>query len=213
MYRVKHKVGADEWKYTESFNYSTDAWRAFDNTPAPRGFPRQLQQWVAGEWVDVSDPKMPARPAVSSTVPSEQQLNEAKLFDTPAKIAQLIVAKDLWHSRALAAERWTTAPWGSIPPAHRFGQRLTEDAVVHHLLPGSLLRFYSGDPWFEKGESGPRNGQIVVFTGKISNDFPQIGLHIEVAGIGGHVYPGGGWVYHLFQFISDCPTAEEMHQD
>ena len=106
---------------------------------------------------------------------------------------------DVLIARAKAAAE---TEWGRIPPAHRFGRFLTEDAVPL-IAPGSLLRFYSADPWFDPGPKMPRNGQIVVFTGNVNNDFPKVGPHLEVATLDGKVWPGGGWVFRLFQFVSD----------
>lgn len=93
-------------------------------------------------------------------------------------------------------------PWDSIPKGKRFGRQLTPDAVPL-LKAGTLLRFYSSDPWFEPGEHMPSNGEIVVFTGRVSDDFPKVGAHLEVSTLDGAVYPGGGWVFRLFQFVSD----------
>lgn len=96
--------------------------------------------------------------------------------------------------------------WDRIPRAKRFGRRLNESAVKH-LAPGTLLRFYSEDPWFDPSPSSPANGDIVVFTGEVSNTFPKVGPHLEVRTLGGRVYPGGGWVYQIFQFVAD-PSPE-----
>lgn len=96
--------------------------------------------------------------------------------------------------------------WDRIPRAKRFGRRLNESAVKH-LAPGTLLRFYSEDPWFDPSPSSPANGDIVVFTGAVSNAFPKVGPHLEVRTLGGRVYPGGGWVYQIFQFVAD-PSPE-----
>lgn len=96
--------------------------------------------------------------------------------------------------------------WDRIPPAKRFGRRLDESAVKH-LAPGTLLRFYSEDPWFDPSPSSPANGDIVIFTGAVSNTFPKVGPHLEVRTLGGRVYPGGGWVYQIFQFVAD-PSPE-----
>lgn len=93
-------------------------------------------------------------------------------------------------------------PWASIPTGKRFGRRLTEDAV-EHLLPGTLLRFHSENPWWEPSEHGPSYGEIVAFTGNVSNAFPKVGPHLEVQTLDGMIYPGGGWVYGMFQFVSD----------
>ena len=95
--------------------------------------------------------------------------------------------------------------WSALAPAHRFGRFLTEDAVPL-IAPGTLLRFYSSDPWFEPGPDLPRCGEIVAFTGKVSNAFPKVGPHLEVAALDGKVWPGGGWVFRLFQFVSDPPA-------
>lgn len=96
-----------------------------------------------------------------------------------------------------------TPSWASIPPLKRFGQTLTEDAV-RHLLPGTLLRLYSNDPWFEMADGEPREGDILRFTGKITAT--GAGLHLEVARLDGGAYPGGGWTYRLFQFVAE-PAA------
>lgn len=96
--------------------------------------------------------------------------------------------------------------WDRIPRAKRFGRRLNESAVKH-LAPGTLLRFYSEDPWFDPSPSSPANGDIVIFTGAVSNTFPKVGPHLEVRTLGGRVYPGGGWVYQIFQFVAD-PSPE-----
>lgn len=97
-------------------------------------------------------------------------------------------------------------PWPAIPPAKRFGRTLTADAV-DHLAPGTLLRFCSPDPWFEAPTNGPDEGDIVVFTGEVSHAFPKVGPHLEVARLGGETYPGGGWVFRLFQFVSGPQSA------
>lgn len=55
----------------------------------------------------------------------------------------------------------------------------------------------------------PGYGQIVLFTGRGSNDYPQVGPHLEVATLDGRIFQGGGWVYRLFQFISP-PTAAPL---
>lgn len=105
--------------------------------------------------------------------------------------------------------------WVAIPPAKRFGRFLTEDAV-EHIQSGSLLRFYSSDPWYpdRDGSDCPDLSDIVVFTGKVSLTFPKVGPHLEVASLDGRVYPGGGWVYRMFQFVADPPAlpvvSEEM---
>jgi hypothetical protein len=106
-----------------------------------------------------------------------------------------------------ATEAQSPAGWGDIPSGKRFGRRLTADAV-EHLLPGTMLRFHSENPWFEHGEGMPGYGEIVVFTGAVNLDFPKVGPHLEVARLSGGVYPGGGWVYHLFQFVSDPAESD-----
>jgi hypothetical protein len=93
-------------------------------------------------------------------------------------------------------------PWDSIPPGKRFGRYLTADAIPH-LQPGTLLRYHSDDPWFEPGTRSPRLGDIVRFTGRVDLTFPKIGPHLEVATLDGRTYPGGGWVFRMFQFVAD----------
>lgn len=122
-----------------------------------------------------------------------------------------------WNTRPLQAEGAPAAEgaWDRIAPAKRFGRRLDEGAVPH-IAPGSLLRFYSEDPWFDPSGDAPRNGDIVVFTGKVSNDFPKVGPHLEVAALSGRVYPGGGWAYQIFQFVADpalSPPAAEGKEE
>lgn len=133
------------------------------------------------------------KPAVSCTVCPA---------DMPARtMAEAITA---WNRRAALRESF--GAWTDIPTAKRFGRTLTSDAV-EHLKAGTLLRFYSPDPWFEPGEHMPSCGEIVVFTGKVNNDYPRIGPHLEVSTIDGDVYPGGGWVYRLFQFVGEAASA------
>lgn len=109
---------------------------------------------------------------------------------------------------AANARRWT-----DIPPAKRFGRRLTEDAV-EQVAQGTLLRFYSEDPWFEPGEHSPSNGEIVRFTGTVSMAFPKVGAHLEVQTLDGHTYPGGGWAFRMFQFVAapalSAPPAQPV---
>lgn len=93
--------------------------------------------------------------------------------------------------------------WADIPPAQRFGLKIEADDV-QHIPAGALLRFYSPDAWFEPGPRAPRLGEIVRFTGKVDLTFPKVGPHLEVADLDGSVYPGGGWVHRLFQFVAEA---------
>lgn len=90
--------------------------------------------------------------------------------------------------------------WDRIPPGMRFGHQLTESAHLH-LRSGTLLRFWSSDPWFNHGDNMPALGEIVAFTGVVNTN--DAGPHLEVARLTGGVFSGGGWVYRLFQFVSD----------
>jgi len=117
------------------------------------------------------------------------------------------------HKQALTTPSATPAeppePWSSIPPGKRFGRRLTEDAVPK-LAAGTLLRMHSEDPWFEEPDAVGEH-EIFVFTGNVSNAFPKVGPHLEIATLDGSVIPGGGYVFHLFQFVADpAPTTEDL---
>jgi hypothetical protein len=96
--------------------------------------------------------------------------------------------------------------WRGIPSALRFGRTLRAEDVAH-IEPGCLLRLYSPDPWFDPGSRMPGLGDIVRFTGRVNNDFPAVGPHLEVETLGGWIYPGGGWVFDLFQFVAP-PQSE-----
>jgi hypothetical protein len=98
--------------------------------------------------------------------------------------------------------------WHHIPPAKRFGVRLTSDAV-QHLAPGTLLRFYIEGPWAEDKRvahdplQGPRVDTIVKFTGDVNNDFPKLGPHLRVCTIHDEPYTGDCFLYSTFVFVSD----------
>lgn len=111
------------------------------------------------------------------------------------------------HSPAVKSPaREDAQPWDMVAPAYRFGRTIQPDDV-DHLEVGSLLRFYSDDPWFDDSGDMPCVGQIVRFTGNVERErFPALSPHVEVAALDGRVYPGGGWQCHLFQFVAKPDT-------
>lgn len=134
--------------------------------------------------------------------------DEAGFLGTPAQCIRYLDAEVRALAAGAPAQPTADVAWASIPIGKRFGRYLTADAV-EHIKRGTLLRFHSEDPWFEHGEHMPSYGEIVVFTGNVDNTRPLVGPHLEVASLGGHTFPGGGWVHGLFQFVSDPqPTAD-----
>jgi len=100
--------------------------------------------------------------------------------------------------------------WKLTPSDHLFGRTIRPEDV-DHLEAGTLLRFYSSDPWFDPSDNMPTNGEIVRFTGKIERErFPAVPPHLEVAALDGRVYSGGGWQCHLFQFTSPPDTKRAL---
>ncbi|GEM_PF-5762888 len=100
--------------------------------------------------------------------------------------------------------------WKRTPSNHLFGRTIRPEDV-DYLEAGSLLRFYSSDPWFDASGDMPTVGQIVRFTGNVERErFPAVAPHLEVAALDGRVYPGGGWQCHLFQFASPPDTAHAL---
>lgn len=153
------------------------------------------------ELADFADGKHKEKPMAESYHAVVQDIGAFGVFINELRRLQSVLAALSPPSTGGEGEAWDR-----IPPAKRFGRRLDESAVKH-LAPGTLLRFYSEDPWFDPSPSSPANGDIVVFTGEVSNTFPKVGPHLEVRTLGGRVYPGGGWVYQIFQFVAD-PSPE-----
>jgi hypothetical protein len=175
-----------------------------------------------GEWIDLAQPTLAALPNEAQAILTEI----AAGYDPQFGFAESYIEDEIRRLK-VALKGEATADegecakyrhgqeWSKLPPAYRFGKRLTQDAL-DQLTPGTLLRFYSESAWFEPNPDAPRNGQVVRFTGAINNDFPKVGPHLEVADLNGATFIGGGWVYRMFQFVSDptpapaeAPVAEE----
>lgn len=148
----------------------------------------------------VDDPTLAEAIADLETVLAKPRAPVAVTAERNAASIRTVLDRLYMASRVTSDPEY--GPWGRIPPAKRFGRRLTADAV-EILKVGTILRMYSEDPWADDYPTGPRNGELVVFTGEVSNAFPEVGPHIVVAALGGGVYPGGGYQVRLFQFVSD----------